>query len=220
MLKELELDAPEVDLGPREAFLRAKLDLYLSRAVEAYDSHRYPAVLKELEQIQVLDPVHPEASQLKEHTLARLRPLTVSGSEGTFVHLGSGSRRQESVLIIDQDPRVLSGLGTTFRSYGFNVLGAGSFDEGMEALGFTRPRVVVSEVNFESGPNGLDLFQHAYSMQPEQNPVFVFLAARIGRELEIAGRRAGVNHFALKPFDNDVLATTVLSFLTRKQRVS
>ena len=135
-------------------------------------------------------------------------------------HQALGARRPEIVMIVDQDPRVLSSLGETFRGYGFPVVGAAGIDESAEVLADCMPDVVLSEVNFDSGPRGLDLFQQLKQLSPAHDVVFLFLVARLERTLEIAGRRMGVDDFIVKPFDPDVVAATVMRCLTRRKRPS
>lgn len=215
MFKEFET-TQENSLAPSEALRRAKVQYYLERAEEESLCARYSAALRSLKNTLKLDGGNLRANELEQEVLNRLGQITGDPAAGGAAYQGGIATRRSSVIMIaDQDPRVLSGLSWTLQHYGFPTIGAGSFEEAVEAVTSCVPRVVLSEVNFESGSRGLDLFEAVRQIRSAHDVVFIFMALRVERELEIAGHRLGVDGFVLKPFDNEVVAATILSCLSR-----
>jgi len=212
---------PESELSQRDTYVRAKVDLYLERAAEYFLCGRFRATLNELDGVWRLDPANKEANQLRDHVNARLKTLA-DPQEAAWVE-GKGTppeHRGEVILVVDQDPRVLTGLVDSLQSYGFHCLGANSYEEALDGLSLCRPSVVLSEVNFQDGPRGFDLFRHLRSNDTGSYPLFIFLVANISKEVESAGQKLGVENFIRKPFDNDVVVTAVLQALSRHRQAS
>jgi PleD family two-component response regulator len=78
---------------------------------------------------------------------------------------------------------------------------------------------VVSEVNFEAGPRGFDLFLWMRSTPSFKDIPFLFHATRIDRDILIAGKRFGVDDFIVKPADGEVIAAAVAQTLLRRKVV-
>lgn len=207
-------------LSPREAYLKAKIEHWLDRAQECFQMSRYHATLRALEPIFRLDPTNREADDLRKSAEEYLRIALYrqngDAGEGYGVH---ASRRSELIMVVDQDERLLMELTTTFRRFGFRTIAADSYEEAMETLSMVRPDLVISEVNFASGPRGFDLFLWLKTNGQHNNAAFIFLAARLDREALIAGKRFGVDDFLLKPVDAEVVATMAVSCLSRAKKV-
>ncbi len=209
------------DVPQRDTFVRAKVELYLERAAEYFLSARYQATLGALDGVWRLDPANKEANQLRDHVTERVNLLsqTMEPDWSDKNRIAAG-RRGEIILVVDQDPRILTGLVDSLQSYGFSCLGADGFEEAVAALSFCRPSVVLSEVNFADGPRGFDLFRHLRSNGANSDPLFIFLVANISKEVETAGEQLGVEDFIRKPFENDVVVTAVLQALSRHRQAS
>lgn len=207
-------------LTPREAYLKAKIEHWLDRARECFQMSRYQATLRALEPVFRLEPGNKEADELKksaeEHLKMALRRPNGEAADGFGLHT---NRRSELVLLVDQDEQLLISLTATFRRFGFRTIAADSYEEAMETLSMVRPDLVISEVNFASGPRGFDLFLWLKTNGQHSNTAFIFLAARLDREALIAGKRFGVDDFLLKPVDAEVVATMAVSCLSRNKKV-
>lgn len=208
------------ELSPREAYLRAKVEHWLDRARECFQMSRYQATLRALEPVFRLDPANQEADELQktaeEYQRLALHRMNGDGGEPYGLH---GNRRSELVMIVDQDERLLMSLTATFRRFGFRTIAADSYEEAMETLAVVRPDLVISEVNFESGSKGFDLFLWLKTNGQHNQAAFIFLAARLDREALIAGKRFGVDDFLLKPVDAEVVATMAISCLSRNKKI-
>ncbi len=213
------------ELNPAEGFRRAKIEHYLERAQEYYQMARLTAVRKVLEQVYTIEANNVEAKALGD---------LVEESLGQMLHRGNGNvkpategeqgvrrpHRSELVLVVDQDERLLASLIQSLKQYGFQAVGAGSYDEAVETLAIIRPDVVISEVNFENGPRGFDLYLWLKTNAGQYNIPFLFLAARIDKDMLIAGKRFGVDDLILKPVDNDVVTASIINCLARRRSLS
>ncbi len=222
-MNHLEEDAEERDglesLPPRERFLRAKADHYLRMAEECIQMSRFSAARRYIGKADATDPENRGGKVLQSIIEQRLieiqhRGNGILGENGTN---GTKRRRSELVLLVDQDEQLRAGLGEALRKYGFQVLGASDYDEAVETMSLITPDAVVSEVNFESGPRGFDLFHWMRNNLTSRSIPFLFLAARIDRDTLIAGKRFGVDDFLQKPVDEGVVSASILNCLARRR---
>ncbi len=206
-------------LPPRERFLRAKADHYLRRAEECIQMSRFSAARRYIGKADAIDPDNQGGKVLQSIIDQRLIEIQHRGN-GALGENGTNGikrRRSELVLLVDQDEQLLAGLGEALRKYGFQVLGASNFDEAVETMSLITPDAVVSEVNFETGPRGFDLFHWMKNNLTSRSIPFLFLAARIDRETLIAGKRFGVDDFLQKPVDEGVVSASILNCLARRR---
>jgi PleD family two-component response regulator len=207
-------------LSPAEAFRRAKVEHFLQHVRDYADMGRYLAGLKTLDTVFGLDESNAEGKLLKgtidelvAHILRRATNGKRENADGTHAR----HHRSDLVMIVDQDERLLTSLTATLRTYGFMATGASSYDEALETFAMFRPEVVISEVNFETGPKGFDLYLWLKTNSGNQDVPFLFLATRIDRETLIAGKRFGVDDLILKPVDDDVVIASVINCISRKK---
>jgi len=206
-------------LPPRERFLRAKADHYLRKAEECIQMSRFTAARR---YIGKADDLHPENTGGKTLQSIIDQHLFEIQHRGNGASNGNGTngvrrRRSELVLLVDQDEQLLAGMGEALRKYGFQVLGAINYDEAVETMSLITPDVVISEVNFENGPRGFDLFQWMKNNLTSRSIPFLFLASRIDRDTLIAGKRFGVDDFLQKPVDEGVVSASILNCLARRR---
>jgi DNA-binding response OmpR family regulator len=120
--------------------------------------------------------------------------------------------------MVDQDEQVLLRFTGSLRKHGYRFIGAGSYEEALEVLPLKHPDIVVSEVNFEQGALGFDLFLWMRTHAPFVETPFLFHATRIDRDVLIAGKRFGVDDLIVKPADEDVIAAAVAQSLLRRRQ--
>jgi CheY-like chemotaxis protein len=206
-------------LPPRERFLRAKADHFLRKAEECIQMSRFTAARRYIGKADDLDPENRGGKALQSIIDQHLfeiqhRGNGISNGNGTN---GARRRRSELVLLVDQDEQLLAGMGEALRKYGFQVLGAINYDEAVETMSLITPDVVLSEVNFENGPRGFDLFHWMKNNLTSRSIPFLFLASRIDRDTLIAGKRFGVDDFLQKPVDEGVVSASILNCLARRR---
>jgi len=205
-------------LPPRERFLRAKAEHYLRRAEECVSMARYTAARKFLDKAEKIEPENAPGKDLLATIDQRLFQIQHRGNGAAS---GEGDqqrrRRSELVLLVDQDEEWLTTLSDALYRYGFQVLGAIDYDEAVETMLLITPDVVISEVNFETGPRGFDLYQWMKNNVTSRTIPFLFLASRIDRETLIAGKRFGVDDFLQKPVDDEVVSASIINCLARRK---
>ena len=206
-------------------FRQAKIEHYLQRTEDHLQMARYTTALRTLKTVYQLDPENSAARSLQKRITFCISSL-VSGKlqdgngQGTGVEGARKRRRNELVLLVDQDERVLTSLTSTLRKYGFRAIGASCYDEAIEAVSTYKPDLIVSEVNFENGSVGYDLYLWIRTTVETQEKPFLFLATKIDRDMLIAGKRLGVADFILKPLDDDLVIASIMNCLSRmKTRV-
>jgi PleD family two-component response regulator len=207
-------------LTPAEAFRRAKVDHFLQHVRDFVEMGRYLAGLRTLDTVFGLDSSNEEGKLLKvliDDLIAHILKRTTNGKGEKPVEPPVRPRRSDLVMIVDQDERLLVSLTGTLRRYGFMAIGASSYEEALETFSMFRPEVVISEVNFETGPKGFDLYLWLKTNAGNQDVPFLFLATRIDRETLIAGKRFGVDDLIMKPVDDDVVIASVINCISRRK---
>lgn len=205
-------------MPPGDAYRLAKIEHYLRQSEECFQMARYSAAMKSLDHIFVLEPENAAAASLKKRIRVQLSILQRQNGhlEGNGGENGRPRKRRKGVvMVIDQDERVLIRLSETLRKYGLETVSACNYAEAVDTLGSITPDLILSEINFEGGPAGFDLFLWLRSGQATRMIPFVFHATRVDREVLIAGKRLGVDDFVVKPVDEDVVAASILNCLAR-----
>jgi PleD family two-component response regulator len=215
-----EDDVPQ-GLSPAEVYRRKKVDHYLRIVQDHVDMGRYISALKTLDIVFSLDRNNQDARDIRKAVDDILSRMLHRGKNGHSTdesfHPPATLRRNELVMIVDQDERLLKSMTDSLRKYGFMSIGASSFEEAVDTYALVRPDVAISEVNFETGPRGFDLYSWLKTNSGRDNIPFLFLATRIDRETLIAGKRFGVDDLILKPVDNDVVIASVINSLSRRK---
>ncbi len=220
-------------MTPHEQFRQAKIEHFLERAEDLRRMARFPAARRAVDLALALDPGNPPCLVIREEIDQVLTDVrqpgngtgSISGQGDYPLDSGNGShggvlKRGDLVLMVDQDEQVLLKMAGSLRSHGHRFLGAGSYDEALEILPLKHPDIVVSEVNFEQGALGFDLFLWMRTNAPFVDTPFLFHATRIDRDILVAGKRFGVDDFIIKPADDEVIAAAVAhSLLRRRQAV-
>jgi len=201
-------------------YRRAKVEHYTERAEELARMARYRAARTTLASAFALEPQYQPAIELQRFLDETVAALLSNATALSSVGNGSGrtARRKEVILVVDQDERILTAMAQTLRAYGFGAVGASGFDEAIEALQAFKPHLIISEVNFENGPVGYDLYLWVRHNEELKDIPFLYLATRVTREMLIAGKRMGVDEFIVKPLDEEVVMASILQCLARQKR--
>lgn len=127
---------------------------------------------------------------------------------------GSSAEKQHVLLVVDDEPSVLSIVTNALNAAGYQCLTARSASQALITL--TNPAYVfdllISDV-LMSGMNGIDLMKHAHRILPTL-PVIVMSGSS---EIQIAveAHRAGAADYLIKPFNNQDLINAVSRTITR-----
>lgn len=205
------------ELDPRESFRRAKIEHFTERAEEFVQMARFGEARRTLDRVITLDPGNEVVHVLRKTIEERFRCMTERSNGISSNGDGLKTRRHDLVMIVDQDEHLLTCLTDTLTRSGFQVIGAGSYEEAVEALGTVKPDIILSEVNFAQGSRGFDLYLWLRTNSTFTDTPFMFLAARVDRDTLIAGKRFGVDDFILKPVDNEVVTASIVNCLNRRR---
>ena len=200
----------------REVFLQMKIDHFLKRGEECCAMARYPPARRMLDAALALDPAHAATLALGDRINREFS--RVANHDGGSVHSRTG-QKEDLIVVVDQDERVLTGFAEALVRRGFRFAGAATYEEAVELLSIVVPDIIVSEVNFDTGARGFDLFLWMRTNAALANVPFLFHATRIDRDVMIAGRRFGVDDFLVKPVDGELLAAAATTVLHRRRAV-
>jgi DNA-binding response OmpR family regulator len=123
--------------------------------------------------------------------------------------------RQETVLVVEDDPTLRMSLRATLRSAGFKVEVAKTGSEGLEAaLGRERPDLVLLDVMMPE-MNGFEVLERIRERDPEMRVLMV--TAKGQEEDKVRGLGLGADDYIVKPFGIGELLARVEAALRRKR---
>jgi two-component system KDP operon response regulator KdpE len=105
------------------------------------------------------------------------------------------------VLVVDDEPQILRGLGTNLRARGYEVETAGDGEQALEVAARERPDVVILDLGLP-GIDGVDVIRGLRAWT--QIPIIV-LSARDQERDKVEALDAGADDYVSKPFGMDEL---------------
>ncbi len=123
--------------------------------------------------------------------------------------------RQETVLVIEDDPTLRMGLRATLRSAGIRVIVANDGPSGLEAALSERPDLVLLDVMLP-GMNGFEVLETI--RQRNADLPILMLTAKGQEEDRVRGLRLGADDYIVKPFGIAELIARVEANLRRIRR--
>jgi DNA-binding response OmpR family regulator len=123
--------------------------------------------------------------------------------------------RQETVLVVEDDPTLRLSLTKTLRSEGFKVEVAATGPEGLEAALASRPDLVLLDVMLP-GMNGFEVCQRI-RMRDAELPILM-VTAKAEEGDKVRGLRGGADDYIVKPFGVAELLARIEAALRRKRR--
>lgn len=113
----------------------------------------------------------------------------------------------QKLLIIDDEPAVLRSLKRIFRKKNYEILTAGSAEEGLQTCQAHKPQVILSDFILP-GANGSELLQSTSQLVPA--PVGILMSGHADLNLVLAALNSGqVFKFITKPWDEEELLDQV-----------
>jgi DNA-binding NarL/FixJ family response regulator len=111
----------------------------------------------------------------------------------------------KTILCIENDREVARLVAEELIRRGFEVLITHDGQEGFITILKAMPDLVLCDLGV-SGMSGFEVLARLNELSPKQVRVpFVFLAARLNRDLKLRARRLGANDFVVKPIDFEIL---------------
>ena len=123
-----------------------------------------------------------------------------------------------TVLIVDEDEDSLVDLATHLRTNAYAVISAGTIEEALATLKSVKPDVVISEVNFKTGPHGFELFETIRGTPATAHVPFLFMTSTMDRTTLVISKRLGVDEVLTKPLDYEMLFAIMTGKLLRKDK--
>ncbi|MDP2269187.1 MAG: sigma-54 dependent transcriptional regulator [Archangium sp.] len=114
--------------------------------------------------------------------------------------------RRPSLLVVDDDPGIVSWLAEALPEEGFEVRGETNARRALELLTTTPFDLVVSDVEMP-GLRGIDLLREIHKSRPEQMVLLVTAFGSI--DLAVQAVRSGAVDFLAKPFKLEVLVLAI-----------
>lgn len=126
---------------------------------------------------------------------------------------GTAETKNATLLIVDDEPDIVSMLDEYFGGLGFRTLTATSGVEALERASLG-PDLVLLDV----GMPGLDGFETCRRLREHFTCPIIFLTARVEDVDALEGFEAGADDYVLKPFSLSVLGARVRAHLAREGR--
>ncbi len=123
------------------------------------------------------------------------------------------------ILIVDDEPKLLSAVAETLSEEGYQVTTAKSGMEALVQLAESLPDLIISDVRMP-GMDGYQLVGTLRSNPRTELIPIIFLTAKGRREDRISGFRNGVDAYVTKPFDPEELLVIIANILNRAARIS
>jgi two-component system alkaline phosphatase synthesis response regulator PhoP len=122
--------------------------------------------------------------------------------------------RQETVLVVEDDPTLRLGLQKTLRSAGFHVEVAKTGPEGLDAAIAHRPDLVLLDVMLP-GKNGFEICEEL--RQNDADLPILMVTAKGEEQDRVRGLRLGADDYIVKPFGISELLARVDAALRRRR---
>lgn len=116
------------------------------------------------------------------------------------------------VLCIDDDPDILSYLKIVLEAEGFEYVGAGSAEEGLEAYGQATPDVVIVDLMMEEVDAGTG-FAKELRLRGNEAPVFMLSSVGDNLSLTVDYADLGLAGIFQKPLEKDRLLSVLRAAL-------
>jgi DNA-binding response OmpR family regulator len=123
-------------------------------------------------------------------------------------------KKMTKILIIEDDPTILSALANAFAFFDFTVMTAGSSEAGLERYSHENPDLIILDVMLP----GIDGFELCRKIRQQDKRIpIVMLTAKNQESDKLLGFELGVDDYVTKPFSAKELIARVRAILKRSQ---
>ncbi|MGA7162222.1 MAG: response regulator, partial [Bacteroidota bacterium] len=123
------------------------------------------------------------------------------------------------ILIVDDEPDLLEITAAYLEMEGYVPITALNGPAALEILKTTAPDLIISDITMP-GMSGFDLFEKIRADASFQNTPFVFLSGHTDLEHIMMGKELGSDDYLMKPFEPEMLISTIKGKLKRSQQLS
>lgn len=124
--------------------------------------------------------------------------------------------QRQRILVVDDDPAMVSFLGEILQEHGFETFGAHGGPQALELLEEQEVDLVISDIEMP-GMRGLELLKEIHARRADQ--LVILITAFGSMELAVQAVRQGACDFVAKPFQADALLHAIeRAFTERRMR--
>lgn len=120
-----------------------------------------------------------------------------------------------SILIADDDVKLLVALRVRFESEGYQVIVAQDAYQALERAGRDVPDLLLLDINMPAG-NGFSVQERVAKMEHLANVPVVYITGENPGEVDRTARSLGAAAIVHKPFDTDALLETVRTVIAER----
>tara|TARA_B110000902_G_scaffold175613_1_gene199351 strand:- start:17340 stop:21347 length:4008 start_codon:yes stop_codon:yes gene_type:complete len=131
--------------------------------------------------------------------------------------LSIDAKKEHSVLIIDDNPEILSYLKEVL-SERYNIIEAQDGEIGFKKASSEIPDIIISDVMMPK-KDGITLCKELKAQITTSHIPIILLTARTSTVFEIEGLKTGANDYVTKPFDAKVIKARVESLLENREKL-
>ena len=135
-------------------------------------------------------PFEDIGKMLKAHKVQTLHPESTAGA-------------RQSLLLVDDEPHVLSALKRALRGEGYDVFAAGSAAEGLDILAAHDVQVIISDQRMPE-MSGVEFLSRVRELHPESIRIVLSGYTELSAVIEAVNRGA-IYRFLTKPWDDEQL---------------
>jgi CheY-like chemotaxis protein len=110
----------------------------------------------------------------------------------------------KTIMVVDDNPDIITIVRTILEGKGFNVLSASSGAECLDTLKSQRPDLIVLDIMMPE-MDGLEVLTRLKAMSEFSNVPVVLLTAKVQYEDVLGGYKLGADYYITKPFTSTQL---------------
>lgn len=131
-----------------------------------------------------------------------------------------GGRKRPTVLIIDDDTRLLELLADVVENAGFEAIALPTSDEAFALLRKLRPDLILCDINLETSTmGGFTFYEKIQEREHLRDVPFIFLTGLTDEVLVRTGKELGVDDYLTKPISDATLVATIRGKLKRYRQL-
>ncbi|HTR80311.1 MAG TPA: ATP-binding protein [Bacteroidota bacterium] len=123
------------------------------------------------------------------------------------------------ILVVDDEPDLLDITASYLELEGYTPITALNGLAALEILKSTIPDLIISDITMP-GMSGFDLFTKIRANAALQNTPFIFLSGHTDLQHVMAGKELGSDDYLMKPYEPEMLISTIKGKLKRRQQLS
>lgn len=120
-----------------------------------------------------------------------------------------------TILVVEDEPAIQELIGINLKHGGFEVVRAGSAEEGLSVIRSALPDLLILDWMLP-GQSGISLAKKLRSDERTRELPIILLTARVHEEDKILGLEAGADDYVTKPFSPKELVARVRAVLRRR----